>query len=317
MRVLYLLHNPKPELLRYAQSLAGSFGKAKIEVELLDASEWLPTATDPKLNKQSRVEVESKAKGFDLVHAFGYRASWAIGDAAKGKTKWVFSAFDAPRSTHDRLVEKLNFSRAGFCCSDYIKTRLNWAGVDFLKTTPVGIPHREWEKPAPDEATKSLGLSEDKRYILASDEPGTGLNALKSSMAKVQSRTEDVELLLVEPDDPDLLAKLSIAHLFVFPQIGKGVSLQLLDVMQAGVPVLVPEESGLAEYVDDRSTGLWFESYDTLPDMIAASMQMPIRAESMATAAQVRVQEQFGIDAAIERIGRLYHKITDSAVTLG
>ncbi|MCE9560258.1 MAG: hypothetical protein K8R88_15070, partial [Armatimonadetes bacterium] len=133
MKVLFLLRDPHPGLADHAKISAAALRVEGLSVDLVDCQNWMPTTTDPKLNKETAKRLNSEVNNFDLVHCFGYRTAYAMGEAFKGKKKWVFTAYDSPRTTHDYLIERLNFSRAGFCCSEFVKRPLGWAGVDFLK----------------------------------------------------------------------------------------------------------------------------------------------------------------------------------------
>ncbi|MBL8047572.1 MAG: glycosyltransferase family 4 protein [Chthonomonas sp.] len=270
---------------------------------MIDFADVVPVETDPKLNKGTSQSLIKRLDSYDLVHSFGYRMSWALADAFGDKKPWVYTAYDMPGSTHDLLMERLNKARAGYCCSEYVRKRLGWYGADFLKVTRLGLSSFDGGSLSRETCCLALGLDPEQSHIVSfSDDAG-----LVPDVSRVQARISDANIVVA--GDQDRAELFAVASLVVFPALEKGASMCLLHAMAAGAPVMVPEDSGLAEYVDDRATGLWFDSLDALTDMIASALQMPIRAESMAQAAQIRVQETENLLDAIDLLGRHYRKM--------
>lgn len=304
MKVQYLLHNPSPDLRLWAEILAEEVAPAGMEVSFLDLADHIPTETDPKLNKGTHKVLKELIQA-ELVHCFGYRASWAIGDW-KPALPWVYSVLELPRSTHDHLIERLNRASAGFVSSEYVKTRLGWYGCDYLKLARIGLPKsRLPDGPAAENETDC------PQILVIGPEASSSVQQVLQQERVLQSRIPQATVRLADHHRP-FLEQLQGVDLAVFPQPGKGSSFALLQALASEVPVLVPEDSGLAEVVEDRTTGLWFDDQDSLPDMICSALQMPIRARSMAQAAGIRQRESESLADCAELTIRLYRKIVNS-----
>lgn len=302
MRIAFAFREASAGIQEYAKLLAGGLRGDGCSIELIDFADSVPAETDPKVTKGTTQSLIKSLGDFDLVHSFGYRMSWALADAFGDKRPWVYTAYDLPLTSHAFLIERLNKARAGYCCSEYTKKRLGWYGCEFLKLTRLGLGGASTPLSRED-ACQALGLDPEQSHIIffadrPEDVPDT---------ERILARVSDANVVVA--GDQDRSALLASASLVVFPTEGKGASMALLHAMRAEAPVMVPEDSGLAEYVDDRSTGLWFDSPEVLPDMIASALQMPIRAESMAQAAKIRVQESENILDAVDLLGRHYRKI--------
>lgn len=303
MRIAYAFHNPSPDMQFFARTLARELRSTGLTIELIDFADSVPLETDPKLNKETARSLNSKLDGFDIVHCFGYRMSWAMGEHYGDKRPWVYTVLELPGSSHDFLIERLNKSRAGYCASEFVRKRLGWYGADFLKLTKLSLSGEAPVLPTREAACEQLDLDSEQSHIFLFD----ALSGYSEDAERVRSRVSDANILSSKGLDQHLV--FAAASLVVFPKPEQGASVALLQAMAAGAPVMVPEESGLAEYVDDRSTGLWFDNRDALADMIASALQMPIRAESMAQAAQIRVQESENLREGVDLLGRHYRKM--------
>lgn len=84
----------------------------------------------------------------------------------------------------------------------------------------------------------------------------TDLDYLKN-MVKELSLEENINFLGKRFDIPELLSQ---ADLFILPSRNEGFGLAVLEAMAAGLPVIVSQNDGPAEYIKDGTNGLFFEN---------------------------------------------------------
>jgi len=314
MKILFLLRDPAHGLNWAAEILAEGLRNEGNQVDMMYAEPWMPKQTGPKVDKVVSPKVVELVKPYQLVHAWGYRAAWACGEALKTNKKWVFTAYEPPKTTDPELIDRLSTCRYALCSSKMVGTKLLRAGVDGCKTVHPGLNHDVEPLIDQEEAKKLLGLDPDKQYIGVFDLPNVDWDELETAMKRTTARVPEAELLKITDDMKPEVAYAAVEQL-VFPQRKKGFSMRLLDAMRHGVACVVYEFSGLGEVIEDRYSGLTFEDPESLGDLLATGLQMPLRTEGIREQAKERIRIEFTPDIYTQRVLRLYDKVVGTSET--
>jgi len=118
-----------------------------------------------------------------------------------------------------------------------------------------------------------------------------------------------VRLLGERNDVPHILAAAEVGILT--PTRNEGLSNAILELMAAGLPMVVTDIGGNAEVVVDGQTGLVVPPHDPkrLGDAILNLAQDPGRRKAMGDAARKRLAEDFSLTACVERYCTLYEHL--------
>jgi glycosyltransferase involved in cell wall biosynthesis len=303
VRVLSLRRDRFGGIAATARVAVQALRDAEHDVVDLEASSWIPNATDRATSKEVSAKLRKAAEGFDLVHAWGYRCAWACAEAFGAKRAWVVSLHDFPTTLHPDLIDRLNLARRVLCSSDALRARLDEAWTLHLSTVHPAVLARDTE--SVEAARYSLGLDPEVPLVVAGGRPGTarGLDALVAAFDRVRQRFPEARLALIGGEHPgadyapgyvfDVSPWLAAASVCVVPTRLASTSLLGLEAMAMGRPVLFREAGGLPELVVERTSGFLFLDDDSLGDHLGSLLQMPLTLESVGAAARVRAETAF------------------------
>ena len=107
---------------------------------------------------------------------------------------------------------------------------------------------------------------------------------------------------------PDVLALLPGLDLFVLGSRYEGLPIALLEAMASGIPAVATRVGGVAEAVRDGVEGLLVEPRDphSLAEAMAALLNDASERARLAAAATARIETDFSIDRAVQRIEEVY-----------
>ena len=91
------------------------------------------------------------------------------------------------------------------------------------------------------------------------------------------------------------------------PSLGEvGYSLSILELMRAGLPVVVPNLPSVCGATLDGWTGLHYRAGDTeaAANVIQRLVEQPALRHRLGSAARLEVEQRFSLDAALEALGR-------------
>lgn len=311
MRILFLRRNPSPDLRRWSDELAVEVSRLGYQARVVDADDWMPQETSPDLNKGTAAELRDLADGFDIVHAFGYRTAYACAEVFSDREVWLFSAYEYPRTTNPKLIERLNLAQCGTCSSRAVLRELEGAGSNNLEVLHPGVdpeigPMRDrtsmrTELQLPDEVF-TIGTEEATPAVLDA------------------ARDRDFAVLVYgwdrQPDWPQNVQGvrplsrprelIGACDLWLSPESRCGFSLSTLDAMALSVPVLARHEGGFLDIVAEDVTGQFFLDDAFLGDTLAVLSDMSLTLEAYGNAARVRLEEQFSIKRSAQRLGDIY-----------
>ncbi len=166
IRVLFLRRQRIGGIATYTEVLRHSLKAEGIDVVIDDAESWIPNETGWKADRQVSKALHEAAKGFDVVHAFGYRSAWACSEAFYLKKPWLYTAYDMPKTTVGPLIDRLNASRVGICVSRAVKKPLEEAETLNLEVVVPGVYVPEFRLET-QEARVKLGLDPESPVVLA------------------------------------------------------------------------------------------------------------------------------------------------------
>jgi len=142
----------------------------------------------------------------------------------------------------------------------------------------------------------------DAALLLVGDGPMHGDLEQAAAAAGVEPH---IRLLGARHDVPALL---SLADILVFPSLGEGMPLAVLEAMAAGLPVLAFDLPGLDKLVRDGVTGKLVADHtvaafsQSLLDLLADCSSL----HSMGRNARALIREQYDIEECVDRVERIY-----------
>ncbi|MCB8933185.1 MAG: glycosyltransferase family 4 protein [Fimbriimonadaceae bacterium] len=335
MRSLLLTRQNWGGIARYAEDLAEALGACDVEAAAVDATDWMPNETGPKFDKHVSKRLVDTARGFDVVHAVGYRTAWACSAAFGDKRPWIYTAYDLPKTRHPLFVGRLNDSAAGLCSARAVRKALDDILVMNLETVVIGVrqPHQALDR---DQARAALELPTGGSVVAGAGRwvPDRGFDALVRSMESVWESEPDTTLVLAgggpEKDELSRLAAesrqpervrllglvddpavvMAAADIFVVPSRRGGTSMAAMEAMASGLPVLLRDTGGLAELIDPDLSGMLFDTDEQLGSTIVEMLGLPLTLETLGGAAKVAAAERFRIDRNAERVAEVYRSVT-------
>jgi len=147
------------------------------------------------------------------------------------------------------------------------------------------------------------------RLTIVGDGPQRGaLEALAGELGLLRH----VEFTGTRDDTASILRNLD---LFVLPSVNEGISNTILEAMASGLPVLAARVGGNPELVVHGETGLLYEP--DAADGLAAGLQRyldePGLRRAHGSAGRRRAQENFSLDAMVQRYLDIYDELTCAA----
>ncbi len=326
MRVLGLVRQPVGSAATLSEALVEPLWDAGVELVVDQAEPWIPDATGPRVDREVSKALKAAAKGFDLVHAFGYRSAWACSEAFYLRFPWVFSALDLPKTTHPELVDRLNSGRRGLCPSRAVREVLDRADALNLEIVVPGVRPPEG---LPDQAGARAALGwPDGGWVvggLGRGVPERGLGSLVASMGRLWDEDPGARLELsvagpVRPasEDPrvrvsgpaaDRWAFLRAVDLLVVPSPRAGFSLAAAEAMALGTPVLLLDGGGLSEMGTPGASVFVFRDEAALGGALAELRGQELRLEAAGNAGRVQAAERFGLDRFARDLVRVYRDV--------
>jgi glycosyltransferase involved in cell wall biosynthesis len=96
--------------------------------------------------------------------------------------------------------------------------------------------------------------------------------------------------------------------LFVFPSLGEGMSLAVLEAMAAGLPVVAFDIPGMSQLVRNGTTGVLVKERrpEALATAVASVLADEGRAKAMGRAGQAIVRERFDIRVTVRKLEDVY-----------
>lgn len=273
------------------------------------ADSWIPDQTGWRHDREVTRRLKSAVRGFDAVHAIGYRAAWACSEAFYLRFPWVYTAWDIPRTTHPHLVDRLNAARLGQCTCRAVKEALDEAEVLNLVRCAPGAPMPRSD----DGLRRRLGVAEGEFLIFSGGEPerDSGQDELEKAMIEVWREAPHAVLaqLSIEGAAPELRimrssspqgstvpaepleALCAEADLTVDAGLRRGFSRTAALAMQAGRCSLLRRAGGLGEMAVDGISAFYF-SDDLARRILAIAREDAVRA-AVSSGARARAEERF------------------------
>jgi glycosyltransferase involved in cell wall biosynthesis len=284
VRVVFLRRQKFGGIATYTELLAQALGGEGVEAVVDDTDDWIPNQTGPGIDREVSVRVRAAARGFDLVHAFGYRAAWACSEAL-GKGAWVYTAHDMPKTTHRQLVTRLNEARRGVCSSSAVFRQLETAKAARLALVRPGVPtdRRLLDRA---ECRRQLGIESDTFLMVAAgrfcvehsletaiyvaDALPYFARLFVSGQGECEPGLRNVarERVTICTSPFSQQTAIAAADVVVVPSTVAGFSFTALEAMLQGVPVAMRRTGGLPEMATDHQTAFYFDSDEELLDLM-------------------------------------------------
>jgi glycosyltransferase involved in cell wall biosynthesis len=105
-------------------------------------------------------------------------------------------------------------------------------------------------------------------------------------------------------------AALASSHIFLLPSYAEGMPMALLEAMSWGLPVIATPVGGIPQVIDHDVNGLLVAvaDIDGLANQIARLLADPALRERLGTHARARVESDFSLRDAMERLTAIYNR---------
>ncbi len=322
MRVLFLRRQRFGGIATYTQLLAQALDREGIEAVVDETDDWIPNETGHAIDRDVSRKVLAAKRGFDLVHAFGFRTAWAC-SAAFGREPWVYTAHDMPKTVHPQFIERLNYARAGVCSSNAVKYVLENAKTTKLHLVHPGIP-RDRRVLDKKESRAMLGADDDafllavagrfctehsiETAIYVADALPYFTRLIVTGQGELEQHLRSIarERVTISTDPFSQQTALSAADVVLVPSTTAGFSMTAIEAMLQGTPVAFRRTGGLTEIAEDHRTGFYFETDEELLDLLNHLCFKREMLRETGRAARQRVIEAFDIARAAADHARLY-----------
>lgn len=324
VRVLILRRQRFGGIATLTRDLERSLWDRNIDLVVDDADDWIPDKTGWMVDRDVSRKVRDAARGFDVVHAWAYRAAWACSEALTGKMRWMYTAYDLPRTTQPAFTERISTAYAGLASSEAVRFALEEAQVTRVRTVVPGILVPT-DLPTPEEARASLGLDPETTLIVGAGRFGadSGLDALAAAGAELAEMNPDfltviagagagheglaragvrVETVIALP-----WVWLQAAHVVVVPVRRAGFSLTLAAAMALGKPVVARSLPALRELAIPDVSAEFFQDDAELGDALGSVLGADLYRETLGSAARIRAEERLGWDRYVDEMVAMYH----------
>ena len=116
-------------------------------------------------------------------------------------------------------------------------------------------------------------------------------------------------------DIPDMLRAMDV---FVLPSLAEGISNTILEAMASGLPIVATNVGGNYELVDQDKTGLLVPRGDpaALADAVRVYVDNPDLRRLHGAAARKRSEDEFSIDAMVQRYQDVYDELLSTSMEL-
>lgn len=328
MRVLVLRRQKFGSAKTLLNALPQALDAEGIEV-VVDDADWIPDVTGFSSDKETSKLVKRAAQGFDLVHAWGYRAAWACSEAFYVRFPWIYTAYDMPKTRHSELVDRLNATHRGVCSSHAVKTALD--DVDTLNLEVVAPGVADTESPlatmSREDARAKIGIRDDAFLIVGMGNfvADKGFDALVEAFPSVLERVPNARFYLSGsgPEPPPIHQEgmevrgplssvwpaLCAADLVVVPSRRAGFSLLGAEAMWAGVPVLYRRTGGLVDMIDEGINGYFFDEDEDLAAKIIEVYESDLTRESVARSGLLRAQARYKFERYAREMAHIYREV--------
>lgn len=310
----------------WSDSLVRALDEEGIEAVIDDAEDWIPNETGWSTDRQVSKLLKQAVRGFDLVHAWGYRSAWACSEAFYLKFPWVYTAYDTPKTTHSLLIDRLNAARAGLCSSRSIRSILGQ--VDTVNLEIVTPCRTDLDHVAPrEDARRLMGWGPEELIVLGVGRliPDRGFGSVAAAMPAVRERLPQSRLILmgegpeedalrgagaeILPSDDQRFLAMRGADLVVVPSRRSGFSMVAAEAMLLESPVLLRRTGGLPEMGMEDVNIAVFDHDEELGLRIIEWLEAPIRRESLGKAARYRALEGFDPESGARQMARIYRDL--------
>jgi glycosyltransferase involved in cell wall biosynthesis len=205
---------------------------------------------------------------------------------------------------------------------------------DVIVTIPNGVPLRP-----PGDGTqfrRELGIDPDAPVVgaLGHLRPQKAYGVLVRAAAVLRDRHPGLRVVIVgqhdDPSVPALVSELGLEETVLMPGLRtdvadvlasfdiavnssdfEGMPLSVLELMNAGCPIVATRVGGVPEMLEDGRAGTLVEPGDpaALAEAIDGLLGDPPRAAALAARARERCRENFDIDTMVPRFERLYEDL--------
>jgi hypothetical protein len=298
----------------YSDHLVRGLEMLGVDVVLDDMSSDIPDETGFWIDRKVSQSLKRAAQGFDLVHAWGYRAAWACGEAFYIRFPWVYTAYDFPRTRSGLLVDRLNHAKAGIVTSRACLEELQAVDTLNLSVVAPALSDHMVEHDR-EEAKSRLGLQgQTVAVCVAGPRPDRGAQEFAEAAKMVEGVSSVLVSQYVPEPNPRLLHfaesdvpwALAAADLVVVPGLRQSFSMVALEAMSMGSPVAIRTAPGIEEM---GVAGIHFHGFadiDELRALLHALGQDPVAFRSTVEPARMRAHDWYGMEECARRHLDLY-----------
>ena len=304
LRVLMIRRQKQGGIATASNHLVKGLEELGIEAVIDDMEEAIPDETGFWIDRK--------------VHAWGYRAAWACGEAFYIRFPWIYTAQDYPRTKNTLLIDRLNHAKAGVCTSRAAKEELESVDTMHLSVIAPALfkPTPEHDQTA---ARNRLGVPVDAfiAVCVASDREGRGVASFVQAVREapavhgvvVSNHKPDFHPRLTHLEQTDIPWVIAASNVVVVPGTHQSFSMVALEAMHADRPVLMRTSPGIEEM---GVPGVHYHDFSTNDQMIASLQQASedqVNLRATTEPARMRADDWFGMTECARRYADLYRQV--------
>lgn len=148
------------------------------------------------------------------------------------------------------------------------------------------------------------GMRDHLRMVMVGDGP------LREECRTILREAGALDLAWLPGERSDIPAIMGRMDCFVLPSRAEGVSNTILEAMACGLPVIATDVGGNGELVRQGLDGLLVPPRDSeaLASAVLDYARAPERAQAAGQTGRQRIEQEFSLDAMVERYRRVYEK---------
>lgn len=324
MRVLFLLRQSQGPLARYVRALQAGLERKGITIEL-ETCDFIPDRTGWRTDRKVSKELRRRAKDFDLVHAFGYRAAWACAEAFYVRRRWLYTAFDKTKTTRHELIDRLAAAQVGCCVAPGIRDEFEGKDLTNLRLLQAGASYENL--PSRAQARSRLKLDESAEVALVYLHDGVHPGEFADDLRYRNPPSQRLYVLAGEPLDAELQARVEdLPHVrCVSPEVSDdwaaacdvvaawperlGFSDVVAKAMAGEAPLITFRPFVLADMVTERRSGELIDEEGELLSALDRALNDMTRTRDWGRNASLRARHVFNIDRSVEKTLDIYREL--------
>lgn len=268
MRILFLVRRPSGPLHEWAKRLARCTSE-DVAIEITQG--WMPEDS----SRSVLCQMENLVPGFDAVFAFGERVILAMGELPQ-PPDWFGLLLGPAVTPRFKLIS--GQPTAFLAPSATLVTILQKHASCPVELLPPPSFEFQPEEPMESSILGFRGMDEEANASAV------------AAISQLQRTQPELSFNWVDRPVPATLA--------LFPSCARSFDLRALQCLEAGVPIVVREDTPTSDLVIHGKNGLLFKEDSLLASVLQSAIQSTVLLETMQNGARVVLEEELSPDTS-------------------